>query len=311
MTEKKLVVISWNLANAFADERSPQFRFGVRKERILDNITRLAGSGCILCLQEIRQCKEKTGNDMITPLEFVKEVAQVSGLSLAGLHAVNPDKYSFYRATLFDADKFFCLTSFPKWVVGPGLSKERRDGKFPGCADASEALGPAPKAGVMFLFSRFTRRDSNGNISMETPFWVINCHFPIPLETKLVTIKQLAVHVEEVCKLEPVIVIGDCNVFMDDGGQTQLDTFHHLGFENVTLDSQVPVTFSSFPHDRMNTRDAEKKEVKKIVSHLDYAFIREEGYPTKLRSTWARAIPVSEEEPESDHFPLVVGFEFQ
>ena len=273
-----LKVITWNVANALNDESSPG-RFGLRVDVQIELLMTLHPD--ILMIQEIRTCKNRDGTSIMTPLDIAYKFESKLRMDIAGFEKINTTSLTFWRLTLYNP-----LTV---WSMG-GTAVRSFNVK-----NTDYVFGK--DFGREMLFNQFCPCDTKTNtIFGSKSFWVCNVHFPLRLDDKLVYADLIKRAITEVCRDEQVIIAGDCNVFIDDGGDIQLQRMSILEFVEHTVNNGIETTFVSFPWDKIQAK-----------SHLDYVFTRKD-VSTTLKITSITSVDLSDKQI-SDHFPLIIMVE--
>lgn len=269
-----LKIGSWNVANAVGDESSGVGRFGLRMKAQVELLKEQNFD--IIMFQEIRMCKNEDGSKIMTPLDIAYYFASNLNMFIAGFEAVNPTDLSFWRLTLYN----------PKTVWSMGCSPVRT-------YDVSDANYTFDKDfGRIIMFNKFAPFDGKATINGSKNFWTCNVHFPLRLDEKLIYAELVSKSVDQTCGNNQVIIAGDCNVFMDNGGAEQLGKMKSNGFDEHT--NHIEKTFVSFPWDKVQTK-----------SHLDYVFTNSIVQTGKLHVQSVDVIDVSDTKI-SDHFPLII-----
>jgi len=153
---------------------------------------------------------------------------------------VNATPLSFWRAILYNPNKVFPSQTIVKWVPEDNVYTT----DFPN--------DPEKKFGVMLQFVKFYPI-SNNKVHFNNPFWIINVHFPLTHYSKMKTIECLKMYCNVICRNVPTLIMGDMNIFMDDGGAEELNELSSFSY-NVTSEDKINETFASFPHDIMQIK---------------------------------------------------------
>ena len=260
-------ICSWNLANAVGDETSGVGRYGLRMSRQIDLLKTLHVD--LLMLQEIRTCKDESGEGILEPKDIIYRFSKDLKLEIGGMERINTTDLTFWRATLYNPKTLWSGATIPvrsfNWSKSYTFDKD---------------------FGRMILYNQFAPYDAKTQtIEGHRCFWMGNLHFPLKLPDKYAYIDLL----QKSMPSDPLIMAGDCNVFMDDHGAEQLAKMSELGLTEITTTNHITSTFVSFPWDKVQTK-----------SHLDYAFIR----PQNLMIKDVHVVDVSDTQI-SDHFPLI------
>jgi endonuclease/exonuclease/phosphatase family metal-dependent hydrolase len=265
-------VVSWNVANAMGDEQIPEDRFGVRFAKQIEFLKQLASD--IIMIQEIRKCKSDDGTTTLTPYDIAYKYASSLNMYIAGFEPVNPSELSFWRLTLYNPKKLWVVQMRP---VRTFISE-----------DVDYIFNK--DFGRIILMNKFALLDGENKILGSKSFWTCNVHFPLRMDEKLRYADLVKHTIDECCGNQQVIIAGDCNVFMDDGGSEQLKRMSDHGFINKT--EHIEHTFKSFPWDKVQA-----------VSHLDYVFTRDVMSSVKINDV--HVIDLSKDQI-SDHYPLII-----
>lgn len=266
-----LRICSWNVANAIGDETSPNGRFGLRMNSQIDLLKNQNID--ILMLQEIRQCKDESGNNIIIPLDIVYAFAKGLGMNIAGFEPINPSMLSFWRCTLYNPNTVWSMDgSIPVRTYNTHNTDYVFDKDF----------------GREILFNRFAPINEQKTAIYGTKsLWIGNVHYPLKLADKMAYGELIIQSIIKICSSGGgVLISGDCNVFMDEGGTEQIQQLENSGLIEHT--GHIKHTFVSFPWDKVQTK-----------SHLDYVFTSAD---VKVKDV--TAIDVSESRI-SDHFPVI------
>lgn len=275
MENTQYKIISWNVANAANDEKTDG-RFGRRFDSQIEFLANEKPD--IIMLQEIRICKDVDGITNLTPLDIAYRYAKRLHMEIAGLCPINTTEMSFWRLTLYNPKRLWMSNCIPVRTFDTDLKDHTFTTDF----------------GYLLLFNQFAPCESNVIMGSKS-FWTCNIHFPLKLNEKMIYIDVINSSVEKICHGQQVIISGDCNVFMDNGGQKQLNKMMEYHFEEHT--KHIDTTFKSFPWDNFQT-----------TSHLDYVFTKN---PVTLTSENIEVVNVSATDISSnqisDHYPIIIN----
>jgi endonuclease/exonuclease/phosphatase family metal-dependent hydrolase len=274
----KLKLVGQNVANAMRDDNDKDNRFGLRFDDLIEFHKNLDAD--IIMLQEIRRCKNKNGDGMLEPLDIAYRFARELNMQIAGFEPVNSTEASFWRLTLYNPSKLWHVKSIPI----RSYNTKNVDYKF------------GKDFGSMALISEFyLLGDERMNILGTKKFYVYNIHFPMRLDDKMKYIDLLDMGIEDYCH-EQIIMVGDCNVFMDAGGVEQLEKMKSLGYSEHT--GHIPATFTPFPQDPFYGKVKD--------SHLDYVFTYNK-YTDGIKIIKTETIDLRDQKRMiSDHFPIII-----
>lgn len=193
--------------------------------------------------------------------------------------AVNPTDLSFVRLTLYN----------PR-VLWHFDTREVRS------YDASKVDYTFDKDfGRLLMVDRFAPFNAETKTICGTKsFFVYNLHFPLRSDEKMRyvdIIGETIAHQRAAADQAPILLAGDCNVFMEIDGAAQLQKMRSLGLREHT--GHIAVTFSSFPWDKIQAK-----------SHLDYVFTTADS-AGHLEICDVTAVDFSRDQI-SDHFPLII-----
>ena len=275
-------IISFNIANAMVDEKSPM-RFGTRMNKIAEQIKKINPD--VVCLQEIRQCLNPEGTEIMSGDKICYELAQLTNLSIGNIFSLNPSELAFKRLTLYNSKTVFPLQNHNEWcsetphILSGCVEKERR------------------KYGLGVQYMKFSPViDAEGaELADEIKhFWIANIHYPLGFKDKMSVNKYLKNRVPTLCDNSPVIICGDFNTFMDDGGTEQLEDLQTV-FSNQS--TKIEHTFTTFPHDSFVVKTGNI-----MSSKLDHIFTYPQTFNVNVSclSTLESRI--------SDHYIMVVDF---
>ncbi len=272
-----IVIGVLNLANSQMDEQNDDYRFGKRLENIKGVLEDHFETIDVLCLSEIRVCKDANGDKELSPVQITTDIAEAADFAIAALNPVNLTRLSFWRAALHHKEtvipiKTICINPFP-------VEHDR----------------------IMISFHKF-KHTNLGDI-----FWVIHNHMPMKIEEKMKTIRWLNDNALKICWNEnedgdssfaPVMFYGgDQNTFFDvaDDGDRMMAEFKKGGWMDLT--SGIKQTFQAFPHNPTQ-----------ITSKLDHWFVYETKTPSKINIVRAQTVHMY---PDSDHDLILIEFEFK
>lgn len=270
-----LRVVTWNIANAMRDEERDNYRFGVRMDNIIQKLRELKPD--ILCIQEFRQCKDKTG-DVIMSAEDIMFKFRI-GLNMEFRQtALNPDNESFHYAIFYDRSKVFPTEQNIRWM-----------------GDSSYTPG-GTGYGKLFFHIRFIvlERSSfkQGTFRSGPLLDVYNCHFPLGGEDRLKYSRVLNRHITDLSAVQAshFIVVGDFNTL----GPFNEEQLSILKENLVDVSGNISHTFRAFPHDTNPvTRETYPD------SKLDYVFTDHELQIYSIRTEDVSADKLS------DHWPVI------
>jgi endonuclease/exonuclease/phosphatase family metal-dependent hydrolase len=226
-------------------------------------------------IQEIRACKNEVGDDTLEPLDIAYGYAKRLRMSIAGFEPINSTELSFWRLTLYNKKKLWCQKSVPVRTYDATNVDYTFDKDF----------------GRMLLLNKFAPLNGEKTILGTKAFWTCNVHYPLQLNDKLAYTRLLKDAINDLCSDQQVVVMGDCNVFMDNGGKEQLQYIKECKLEDHT--TKLDTTFVSFPWDKMQA-----------TSHLDYVFTRcDKKYPVNVSSV--TTVDLTKRQL-SDHFPIII-----
>jgi endonuclease/exonuclease/phosphatase family metal-dependent hydrolase len=161
-----------------------------------------------------------------------------------------------------------------------------------GCAEKERR-----KYGVGVQYMKFSPvvNAEEAELADETKhFWIANIHYPLGFKDKMIVNKYLKNRVVTLYDNAPVIICGDFNTFMDDGGAEQLEDLQTV-FKNQS--TKIEYTFTTFPHDSYCVKTG-----KIMSSKLDHVFTYPQTFDVNVTclSTLESRI--------SDHYAMIIDF---
>lgn len=277
-----ITIVSLNIANAVRDESNEEYRFGKRLNKLCKLIKEQNAD--IVLLQEIRQCRDESGENIITPDDIAHNIAKNTDLKIAGLFTLNPSTLSFARLTLYNPNTMFPLQCFGEWCSDT-----------PNVPSGANETNPK-KFGIGVQFTQFVNVHERELATLGNyPFWVANIHYPIPFEEKMYTNKYL---LKRIPKLGgTTIIMGDFNTFFDNDGRGN-EQINELKSKFYEESVNIKETFTTFPCD-----DFAIKNGGLVSSKLDHVFV----HPNLKALSSCEAVSTKESR-ESDHYMIKITF---
>lgn len=283
-----MIILSVNLANAGRNEKSEEWRFGKRMNGLLESLkTVVDGCGCntIVCLQEIRICKNEDGSKELSAKEIVEFFANGLNLSYVMLPN-NMTDLSFYKATLYNPKRFLLTDCQNHW------------------SGNSCGLPSGPQFCCSAMETRFIAAENYNSIKgcfvEGTIFALFNCHAPVEEADREIYTKSL-IHIKDKHPRDLMIFIGNFNTIPDTGGEKQMKVMTQH-FKHLTP-SEEP-SFYSYPDDLDPNGN-------QYVSRLDHAFANVDTPKFQVECKEERLIRWDKlgTNQWSDHLPLIVRLE--
>lgn len=236
----EVTIISFNMANAQRDEQSEEYRFGKRMQSISDHLRALkamhsakCNGNVIICLQEIRVCKNTDGSAQLTPKDIVESIATSLSMSYVML-GNNPDKMSFHKATLWDPRKFFLMKNKNWWPYSEKAHFQVPTGK---------EFARSVMESVFIVLDGY--QSEKGEFVDGQVIAVLNCHAPLAETGRTAHIKLLKRIVAR--HTYPFVVfIGDFNTLPDRNGAEDLRKLRRF-LKHISPADQD--TFMGYPGD--------------------------------------------------------------
>lgn len=258
-TEQRFSVATLNVGCASRDEPTP-WRLGLRLHRIVAELAAVrARQPCtVICLQEVRLCRDFPGTGMYTAMEVANFIAGALHMAYVILPETTSPKAA-HLVTLYPQE-LMLLSSSAHWMHG--------------LDDPADGPLTKPTLRTVFLHKEAECASTAGRV-----FSVYNCHAPFPAAQRLVYAQRLAsfMHAPVACSnstrpLICCIVAGDFNTIPSlEGADTyarlvaqdasdcpeecRRGTVDLTPFTAETRRGLVPVTaaigstFRGFPHD--------------------------------------------------------------
>jgi endonuclease/exonuclease/phosphatase family metal-dependent hydrolase len=289
-TPNTISIATFNISNAWNDEKDASNRFGTRVQLVIDELKKSKAD--IICLQEIREYRDLK-NYTISPMQSCMMFADALGMDIAACQPVGITKGTWWRLTLYNSRKFFHLKSENFWINKNKMPHVPGQPQRWGNLAVRSLFAPYREVDV----SKIPRKELDSRLLFvpKKTFAIVNMHFPHKLEYKMET----AEFIRDLPLISTFqIALGDFNTFYDDGnpdhgkgGQEMMDLMATGGY--VDLLPNYP-TFSSFPADHMQ-----------LEHRLDHAVIKG-NY--KHMSSMVYDNSKYEKRP-SDHYMCVVNVE--
>jgi exonuclease III len=277
--EKQLITLgTYNIANNVFDEKSDEFRFIKRRDKIK---TQIGNSACdVLFLQEVRKSSDQNRDFSVSP---IMNLIAISGdYSIADFRPRNLGEMSFWTACLFNSNVKY-VESFAEWLIEPHKDTSKESGR-----------------GIMALFVKFLSKSGKH-------FWVINGYLPTQnspemLDQKLQAIENLGEKVKNLSAKEgeetPIFYCGDQNTYFF--GHNNVDLGDSKGavtlmnkFDENWIQFGKMKTFKSFPHDTVQCFDS-----------LDHFFLFKNKNQNGICGVWT----LKDDNQASDHLLLQLNF---
>lgn len=241
LTEMDFKVVTFNIANATTDELSENYCFGKRINDVIREIKKADGD--IVCIQELRECLSADGSEILTPVKIALILSLELNMAIASLDRVGVTELSFWRLTLYNQNKLFHLSSELFWINKEGEHTLPRTPLKWGNLAVRSTFAPF----TLIIRGKTPETTENLCFSPEKIFSVVNTHFPLGKSHRMKT----AEFVRDLSQKGTFqLVVGDMNTFYDDGGQNMIDIMSSGGYTDLLPDEP---TFSSFPHDKVQT----------------------------------------------------------
>lgn len=289
------------LANSRNDERT-EYRYGFRHELMCEFLRAITkrqsfssasasvsttSRATIISLKELRSCRTLDGSQLMTPAEICRDYCNATGYAIATLDPVtlSPSKKGnpfnpMHLAQLYDP------TIFAK--VSSAIKRYNDD--------------------IAYLQCVYAPLTEHGGADLGRQFMAETHHFPIAQAEKLALAQSLNQHAVDDGS-EPIIRIGDFNLFPDDSLRDDIYGELTAGFVDLTKTlsavdgSAMYGTFYPFPHDKPPRPISEPNQPEGF-SKLDYAFLSDNCVATNVTAVVHQ---IYGRLPVSDHLPLQVS----
>lgn len=302
--KKMLSVAQVCTANAQGDEKSENYKYRLRHDRIVSMFNTFYDNQVdVISVKELRRCS-KNEIDVWHPEDIVKEYTSrtsycstqfypVKLYGTEGMDFYNP----FYVCHLYNPRKLVVKNTKCYWLYNDVYGSETSK----------------PHSGGAVIVSHFFFKNEDGTCS-DKSFIVESWHFPIDEEQKIKLSSYKKEKFDEIRNRDfdgscPLIVTGDFNTFQDkeeckEQCQNLFHNFKHVSENKILVDKNfnriedetVSWSFKPFPHDRCKIEH----------SLLDYIFLSNRNLSFQPTET----LMIVDENPVqiSDHLPLVQRF---
>lgn len=242
--------LTYNINTTFDLQKYAGLRWQDREEKVVKIIKKINPD--IMNLQELRALEGCTSNQ-----KFLTQFEEYDFFR----SGANPSPLALQQAIGWKTSKYFATEYLVRWLAP--------ESKMPNDIN--------PKGwGCVVLFVKL-HHHINGKLSKnDTPFWIVNVHFPILEDDKNYCLEPLTLLISEVCKGHPYILSGDFNTFMNLQGKQQIDYLSKNlpGFaRNATDDMVFSQSSEKCTGTFIGTSYDKFKYEKHNLSHLDHIFV--------------------------------------
>ena len=225
-------ILSFNVANSLSDEKT-NLRFGLRINQICELIS--AYNPDIVCIQEVRQCLDEYGINILYPHDIAAKIASATNLFVAGLFLINPSSITFGRLMLYNPNTVFPLQCWGEWCSPTPF------------IPSGGSYNSPKKIGIGIQYGLFADVVSRENCDLgEKRLFVANVHYPLSFNEKMFTNKYLRIKIPKVAQNTNTIICGDFNTFNTEG-TTLIDDLKQSFIETS---EHITKTFTCFPHSK-------------------------------------------------------------
>lgn len=274
---------NYNIDMAMREEKYEYSKWSARSAKVVS----LINSYCpdIICLQELRQLENTD-----PPRMFLAKHFPAYDCFMARR---NPTKLSFYQATLWNTEKFFCVDQKCFWLSDTETILSDSWGKA-SCgtvgygyiitATKLQFLKQKDRTVLYVSDSQGDVHDNSNNVTIPS-LWIFNTHLGQEEDLKTKSCEKIVDIIKTVTNQfeDHFILCGDFNMFPQFDGFKQYEIFEKntafkpiFSYESLCSPHglSIPGTFLGFSHDPFCA-----KEPLKQMSHLDHIFVKKMESP--------------------------------